>query len=337
MDNSSNNPLKNLEEKFPWISNLFSENKLLCILAGFLILAGTFKNISAGSAMVIGLGILVLTYALIDIKTIKKLTSPWISWERYKYSEEERKTAIQAGQKEIPPEIKQKLTRIIVDARKRKDEERAPEDYMVLAGEAWDEKKYEDGLRLAYAGLHLEPKNPRIRAYLYNVLGINYEDLQSYFLAEANYQKSIQADNNFVHAYYNLGNHYKKQEKYEKSETSYQKALELDPNDADSHNNIGDLYLKLNRLQEAEDHIKRAIELDATHPAKHDSLGELYMKQGKLDEAEAAFNKALELGPELKEPLENLEKLRKMRDGDEDSPDRPTLDKGKAKSKESPQ
>ncbi len=334
MDNSPDNPLKILEEKFPWLPKLFSDKKLLWILAVFLILAGTFTNISSGSAMVIGLGIILIILALIDPKTIKKLSSKWFSFERHEYSEEERQTAVQAGQKEVPPALKKKLTRIIVDARKRKDEERAPEDYLVLANEAWRGKKYEEGLALAYVGLHLEPKDPRTRAGLHTVLGLIYSGLKSYPLAEENYQKALEIDSNFVDTHYNLGNLYSDQKQYAKAEVAYHKALELDPKDADAHNNLGSLYAQLNRLPEAEDNINRALELDANEPIHHVSLGELYVKQENLNEAEASFKKALELDPDLKEAQNNLEKVRKLRDEDKDSPAHPTLDLGKEKSKE---
>ena len=302
MDNSPDNPLKILEEKFPWVPKLFSEKKLLWILAGFLILAGTFSNISSGSAIVIGLGIILIILALIDPKTIKKLSSKWFSIERHKYSEEERQTAAQAGQKDVPPEIKQKLTRIIVDAGKRKDAERAPEDYLVLANQAWEEKKYENGLGLAYSGLRLAPKDPRTRAGLYNIIGIIYSNLKSHSLSEKNYRKAIQIDDTFSLFHYNLGNLYADQKKYDLAEAEYKKALELDPKDADAYCN----------------------------------LGALYSEQKKYELAEAALNKALELGPELKEVQENLKELRKLRSEGEDSPAHPTLDLGEARSKKFP-
>ena len=371
MDNSEKNPLKTLEEKFPWLPKLFSDKKLIWILAVFLIFAGTFTNISSGSAIVIGLGIVLIILALIDPKTVKKLSSKWFSLERHEYSEEERQVVVQVGQKEISPEIKDKLNQIADEAKKRKDEERAPEDYLVLANEAWRGKKYEEGLALAYVGLHLEPKVPRTRAGLHTVLGLIYSGLKSYPLAEENYQKAIQLDqkisahynnlgslylnqkkyieaeaayqkaleidSNFVDTHYNLGNLYSDQKQYAKAEAAYHKALELDPKDAGAHNNLGSLYAQLNRLPEAEDNINRALELDANEPIHHVSLGELYVKQEKLNEAEASFKKALELDPDLKEAQNNLEKVRKLRDEDKDSPAHPTLDLGKEKSKESSQ
>ena len=438
MDNSPKGVLKALESRFPWITNLISEKTLLWILEIFLIVASFFKDIPTGSVAVMALGIILITYALIDPKTIKKLTSQWISWERYEYNKEERQTAVQAGQKEIPPEIKEKLDQIAEDAKRRKDDERAPEDYLVLAGEAWEEKKYEDGLRLAYSGLNLDPQDSRTRAGLYNVLGVIYINLQVYSLAEENchkaiqtdqkfflfhynlgvfysdqkkyaeaeapyqkaleldpnyapahnnlgsiyldqkkyseaemeYQKALESDPGYISAYYNVGTLYSNQKRYEEAEVAfkkaleldpkyaaannnlgnlflnqkkypeaeaaYQKSLELDPNKAITQNNLGCLYIELNRLPEAGDHITRALKLDSTNPVFHVSLGELFMKQGKLEEAEVVLNKALELNPDYEVAQENLEKVRKMRAEDEDSPDRPTLDKGKAKSKKFP-
>ena len=83
MDNSSKNPLKNLEEKFPWIANLISEKTLLWVLGIFLIVASFFKEIPTGSVAVMVLGIILITYALIDPKTIKKVSSKYLSFERY--------------------------------------------------------------------------------------------------------------------------------------------------------------------------------------------------------------------------------------------------------------
>jgi len=302
MDNSQKGVLKALQSRFPRITNLISEKKLLWILAGFLILAGTFTNISSGSAIVIGLGIILIILAIIDPKTIKKLSSKWFSIERHKFSEEEREIAAQAGQKEIPPEIRQRLNQIAEDAKRRKDEERAPEDYMVLAGKALEEKKYEEGLPLAYLGLKLEPKNHRTRSGLYEFLGLFYNNLHSSLLAEKNFHRAIQSDQkNFS-----------------------------------PPNNLGNLYTNLNRLEKAEYYLIRALSLGSAIPAIHNNLGALYIKQSKLDDAETAFNKALELDPELEETQENLEKLKKMRGGGEDSPKSPTLDIGKPKTKKFP-
>ena len=370
MDNSPKNWLKALETRFPWISNLLSEKKLLWILAVFLILAGTFTNISSGSAIVIGLGIVLIILAIIDPKTIKKLSSKWFSLERHEYSEEERQTAVKVGQKEISPEIKQKLDQIAEDAKRRKDEERAPEDYLVLAGEAWNEKKYEDGLRLAYTGLQVESKDKGTRAGLYNVLGTTYSMLKSYSLAEKNYRKATQTDDTFSLPYYNLGVLYNEQGNYEEAEKAYQKALELNPKytmahnnlgvlysiqksydeaekafqkalelnpeDARFHNNLGNLYSDQENYDEAEKMYQRALELNPEDARFHNNLGDLYCDQKKYDMAEVALNKAVELDPDLKEVQKSLEKLRKLRGGDEDSPAHPTLDMGKAKSKEPP-
>ncbi len=386
MDNSPKGVLKALESRFPWITNLISEKTLLWILGIFLIFAGFFKDIPSGSVAVMVLGIILITYALIDPKTIKKLSSKYLSFERYEYNKEERQTAVQAGQKEIPPEVKLKLDQIAADARKRMDEERAPEDYLVLADEARRRKKFEDGLGLAYVGLNLDPKNQRTQAGLFNIIGLIYDDRHFYPLAEENFRKAVQTDDKFLLAYGNLGNIYSKQKKYGEAETEYRKALALDPNYVHTHSNLGLLYfvqkkyaeaeteyrkalaldpnfapvhshlgslyldqkkyveaeaeyrkalvldpnyepalnnlgylcLKSNRFSEAEDYIKKAVALDSTIPVFHDSLGELYMEQGKLDEAEASFKKSLELDPDYKEAQENLEKLRKLRGGDED-------------------
>lgn len=378
------------------------------LLVGGIILA--FKGREQISIAPLSIATVLIIIGAVGPYTLKDISLKWgkgggeLNITRRNASEEEIQILAQAGQKDISPEIKQTLDQIAEDAKRRKDEERAPEDYVVLADKAWREKRYEDGLRLAYAGLNLEPKDPRTRAAIYNLLGLIYDGLEPYSLAEKNYQKAIEIDDTFplphnnlgvlytdqkkydlaeeaykkalklnpkyvgaynnlgviyqkqekykeaeeaykkalelnpklAHAHNNLGNVYKDQQKYDLAEAAYQNALKLYPNNMVIYNNLGNLYTKLNRFSEAEDYIKKAVALDSTVPVFHDSLGELYMEQGKLDEAEAAFNKALELDPELEEARENLEKLRKMRGGDEDSPKNPTIDKGQAKSKKFP-
>lgn len=367
MDTPLKKAIKALESRFPGISGLFTEKMLLWILAVFLVLAGTFTNISSGSAIVIGLGIVLIILALIDPKTIKKLSSKWFSLERHQYSEEERQAAVQSGQKEVSPEIKQKLDQIADEAKKRKDEERAPEDYLVLANEAWDKKKYEEGLQLAYTGLQLESKDKRTLASLYNVLGINYSMLDSYLLAEKNYKKAIEIDKTFHLPHYNLGVLYKSQKKDEEAEKAYQKALELNsrdvlaynnlgvlysdqrkyekaekafkralklnPNAARFHNNLGNLYSDQKKYEKAEKAYQKALELSPLDAIFHNNIGSLYIDQKKYDLAEISLNKALELDPDLKEALKNLEKVGKLRGEKEVSPGQPTLDLGKEKSK----
>ena len=290
----------------PSLFDLWFEKTMLWILCGLLILVGAFKNISSGSAMVIGLGVVVLTYALIDIQTIEKMTSKWISWERYEYSKEERQIAAQAGQKDIPPEIKQKLDQIVENAKRRKDEERAPEDYLVLANQAWDEKRYEDGFSLVYAGLNLNPKDSRTRADLYNVLGMIYYDLNSGPLSEENYRKAIQFDvkNNFAHN--NLGILYADQKKYTKAEDAYKKALNLDPQFVDAHYNLGNLYADQKKYTKAEAAYQKALKLDSDSADVHYSLGNLYADQKEYTKAEDAYEKALKLNPNYVDAQHNL-------------------------------
>ena len=193
---------------------------VLFVFAFGLLVAGivlAFKGKERISIAPLSIATVLIIIGAVGPYTLKDISLKWgkgggeLNITRRVVSEEERQIAAQAGQRDIPPEIKQKLDQIAEDAKRRKDEERAPEDYLVLAGEAWDEKKYEDGFRLAYAGLNLEPKDPRTRAAIYNLLGLINHGLESYSLAEKNYQKAIEIDDTYSSPHNNLGILYRSQ------------------------------------------------------------------------------------------------------------------------------
>tara|TARA_B100000959_G_C14971609_1_gene619950 strand:+ start:1883 stop:2806 length:924 start_codon:yes stop_codon:yes gene_type:complete len=240
-----------------------------------------------------------------------------LSIERHISLPEERKEILKIAQdeplKKVDEEEKEKL---IEAAKNRSDERRSAEDYLALTAEACRTKKYDDGLKLAYAGLNLDPEDKRIKATLINRIGFIYGELKELSLAKKHFKKAIELDSTFFWPHYNLGVFYNDQKKYAEAEKEYKKAIELNPEDVRSHNNLGITYMNQNKNAEAEKEYKKAIELEPEEAHPLFNLGLLYTNQKKYAEAEKEYKKAIELDPDNTLAVNNLkiaqEKIREQ-------------------------
>jgi Flp pilus assembly protein TadD len=233
------------------------------------------------------------------------------------YSPKEREKVLQTSGDSLSPELNKLRDEMAEQARSLTDSQRAPEDYLALANEAYTEKKYVDVIAFSLAGLQLAPRDTKIKSTLIYRMGTGFSSLDEVSLAKRLYQEGIKEDseNPFPHnglgfTYVNQGN------KWEEAEQEFLKAIALDSNYSMAHNNLGLVYLKQGKLKEAEQKCLKAIALDSNYSMPHSNLGLVYAKQGKLKEAEQEYLKAIELDPNDARPKKNLELLReRVRNG----------------------
>ncbi len=253
-----------------------------------------------GALIIISAASLLTLVAAVGPSGIRELTAKFgkgeaeFSFKHRTAPLEESKILSEAAQENPPEEIKMQLEKLIEAAEKRKEEERAPEDYLTLALNALKDKNFDKGLGLAYSGLNLDPKNKKTQVGLYNGLGILYQGLKSYALAKENYKKALKIDEKAYWVHGNLGNTYYHQKKYDDAKRAYKEALRLNPNSCEAHSNLGVFFYQQKNLPEAELEYREAVRLNPTEPQSHSNLGFLLFDKKQYEEALNHFDMALE-------------------------------------------
>lgn len=233
----------------------------------------------------------------IDPSTIKNLTlgKGKFKVERYEYTASQRKETIMLVDDERVKGISHEP--LVEAAKQRAEQKKSAEDYLLLSTDAWKNKRYEEGLQYAYAGLALKQKDVRIQAILQHRIASIFEGMGAIKQAIAGYSKAIQTDPTFSWSHNNLGNIYKQQGKFVEAEIEYKKAIELDPKDPHMYNNLAVLYKAQGKYEQAEIWFRKAIDLDSSYVNGYYNLGNLYQIQDKFAEAEASYRKAIEFYP----------------------------------------
>jgi Flp pilus assembly protein TadD len=149
--------------------------------------------------------------------------------------------------------------------------------------------------------------------------------------AEQFYRGAVEADKNYVDAWYGLGSSLQRQGKFPEAAVALERAMELKPNRADivcdlamcrmsmedgagalalmlkavaldpnlamAQGNLGAVHLRAGRLLEAEKATRHAMELAPNEPRWVSNLAVLAKDLGRFDEAEALFRRALSMRP----------------------------------------
>ncbi len=196
-----------------------------------------------------------------------------------------------------------------------------------------------DPVQLFAHSLQATPQSPSLHynlAYSQKVKG----DLHA---ALDEYQRTIQLDSNYPHAYASLGDVYLQlgsfidaQTAYKQAlaqapddivtlinsgtadqsvgamseaETSYQRVLQLDPSSSAAHVNLGVLYMKENRSNDAAQQFTIAIDQKTKDPIPYFNLAVLYQQSGHPAQALALYKRVLELKPNDEDTLANIKLL----------------------------
>jgi tetratricopeptide (TPR) repeat protein len=323
--------------------NQFEEEKVMtpplwvAMSVGIMLcLGGTFLPVVPNRKTAMSLGAALIVLVILGPNSIKNFEAIGIKVERYQPTKEDKDLAINFAQDKPSLEIVKKTEKLITAAEQRSDERRSLEDYLVLATEKWRTKRYDEALRLVYAGLSLNPEDSLTQAtfihrkasiyeglgmqdfaieyykeaiqldpkfsWPHNNLGIIYDDQDKYTEAEAEYKEAIRLDPKFAHPHIGLGSLYRHQGKHAEAEAEYKEAIRLDPKYAFPHNGLGNLYKDQGKQVEAESAYKEAIRLDPKYAYPHNGLGNLYRHQGKHAEAEAEYKETIRLDPKYASP-----------------------------------
>lgn len=167
------------------------------------------------------------------------------------------------------------------------------------------------------------------QAWIFNAMGLFYEDLKRKYEALSVYQKAAVLAPQWSYPWNNIGMLYWNQKLYTKAEKSYRKALELDPeygfawnglgnvlddldsndqaieaykmsirynpHDDDPWNGMGNVLRETGRNYDAMSAYLKAIEIDSMDAYPWTGLGNVYADQEKYAEAETAYQRAIQV------------------------------------------
>ena len=141
-------------------------------------------------------------------------------------------------------------------------------------------------------------KNPNID-FLWNLLGLTYQQLGNYSDAQKKFLRALQVNSNNMSAINNLGNNYKYQNNFEEAENYLKKALDKNPKYIPALINLGTLKFGFNKFEEALTYLKKAVEVDDKLHAVHLNLSLIYQSLGQFEKAIVHLKKINQLKPEF--------------------------------------
>jgi superkiller protein 3 len=127
--------------------------------------------------------------------------------------------------------------------------------------------------------------------------------LQSYSLAQTDYQAVLDIDPQYAPALTNLGVVAYQTGDLDQAISLFQQALAIEPEDTETIYLLGAAYLNQDRRDEARAQFERAIELDPELAPAHIGLGNIHLLDKDYERAVAALQRALELAPDSPEAL----------------------------------
>ena len=124
----------------------------------------------------------------------------------------------------------------------------------------------------------------------------------NYESAVATLEKTVALDPVNAGAYFYLGNAYKNTGKLSQALEATRRALVIYDENASYFNQLGEIYLELGRESDAEDAFEQAVTLDRTFAIAQLNLGSLALQLGEMEKAITHLNAAVEIHGESAEP-----------------------------------
>ena len=159
--------------------------------------------------------------------------------------------------------------------------------------------------------IQLEPAKPfpqrkqLVSATTYFYIGNEKHLMKLYHEAIVAYDKAIQLQSDFAHAYVNRGLTKEKLGQYESAIIDYSDAIKIDPTLAGAYNNRGSARRRLEQHFLALEDLNTAIQLDPRYVKAYVNRGNAKNSLGHPNEALEDFNTALDLDPGSAEAYNN--------------------------------
>lgn len=226
--------------------------------------------------------------------------------KRHFCSEPERNICLVIADDFPPPKLTKETKAYLDTAERRPDNERSPEDYLILGSHVWRAKQFEKALLYIFEGLRLEPGDNRVKAALLHRLGTILQTMHPEETAIKNYNEAIKLNPQFSWPHNSLGLTYRYQKNYEAADREFEEAIRLYPENTRPRYNLGVSYMSQKRLTDAENIFKEILQMDPQNYRAHNRLGLICLEQGKVDKAEEQFKEALKIEPHYAKAQRNL-------------------------------
>ncbi len=130
-------------------------------------------------------------------------------------------------------------------------------------------------------------------------LGISYERLKRWPLAERNLLKALELRPNHPSVLNYLGYSWVEQGlQLKRAQKMIENAVKQRPRDGYIIDSLGWVFYRLGNIKEAIKQLERAVQIRPEDPTINDHLGDIYWTAGRRNEAKFQWNKALTLDPE---------------------------------------
>ena len=156
---------------------------------------------------------------------------------------------------------------------------------------------YDKALALYEQLLDYAPNQDHIER-VYGNMAEAYAGKQLFDQAIDYYQKSLEANPEYIGAYLGLAKVIMDLGQYENALNIYRTALELEPQNETIYNQLGNLYVVQGKYDDAIAHYQKAIALNQSYLAAYNGLGLSYAEKGDLDQARSVLQQALRIDPD---------------------------------------
>lgn len=120
---------------------------------------------------------------------------------------------------------------------------------------------------------------------------------KNYAEAIANYNKTLEINDQDRAAYNNRGHVYQELKKYDEALADFSRVIELDPTDRNGYNNRGIIYYLQDEFQKAIEDFTRAIEIDPNFAEAYKNRANAFQMMGQLKSAANDRRQAAALRP----------------------------------------
>jgi protein O-GlcNAc transferase len=145
---------------------------------------------------------------------------------------------------------------------------------------AYQNKRYDDAVRLIGKSIGIKADSPPAHSNLGNALAM----LGRYAEAEAAFRNALALDPRLADAWFNLANVQREQQKFDDADAAYRQVISLRPDHTGAYNNLANLLLIRDRKTEA---------AEAFH-----YLGDALQDVGRTADAVNAYHQSLAISPE---------------------------------------
>jgi tetratricopeptide (TPR) repeat protein len=175
-------------------------------------------------------------------------------------------------------------------------------DAILRANEMFDNRQYEEALKLYQEFAQKNPTNYKIGIYIANCkteMG-EYED------ALAEYQKvlaeitketpDLKGNATAALTYAGIGDAYLRQQKFKEAEENFRRSIDIQPGDPALPYNVAEIMFVQNKVDDAEKYYQMAVQIKPEWPKPYLKLAYVAMNKGQMDKALDFLKKYCEIG-----------------------------------------